>query len=725
MQSAQQVLQATFGYDEFRYNQAAIIERVLAGKDALVLMPTGGGKSLCYQIPALVRAGMGVVVSPLIALMQDQVDALLQVGVKAAFINSSLSQFEVQEVQQRILQGDVDMLYIAPERLLMPSTLSLLQQCEIALFAIDEAHCVSQWGHDFRREYQQLHCLPQQFPGVPRIALTATADGRTRDEIVSQLALQQDDLFVNSFDRPNIYYTIAEAGNNSRQLLLRFINDKHEGQAGIVYCLSRKKVDATAEWLMEQGLSALPYHAGMSQEHRAMNQQRFLREEGIIMVATIAFGMGIDKPDVRFVAHLNLPKNIESYYQETGRAGRDGKAADAWMSYGLQDVIFLRQMLDNSDAGEQHKRVTQMKLQSLLGLCQIATCRRQALLQYFDEKMAEPCGYCDNCSNPPETWDATKAAQMALSCIYRTEQRFGVTYLINVLLGKPDDRIINNRHDQVSTWGIAKDFSQVELRSVFRDLIAMGFVRVDGEYGSLQLTEDSRHILKGEVGFLVRKTTKPIRTKQKTSAVSSLNADDEALREVLRILRLSIAEKQGVPPYVIFNDATLTQMAVVKPQNEKDFLSLPGVGTFKLDKFGQAFMAKVTEYLAEHPEIESHSEYSQFTPKEREREQKTSLTDTEAESLALLNKGYDVEDIADHRGLAEGTIYKHLLAAIRLHETDVAKVVPISEEDISAIEVAADSLGLGEGKPITALYEALDEEFSYDILRIVLVGRGV
>ena len=726
MQQARQVLKTTFGYEDFRHNQAGIIERILGGNDALVLMPTGGGKSLCYQIPALVRSGMGVVISPLIALMQDQVDALLQVGVKAVFINSTLSAADAQEIQQRIHQGDVDILYVAPERLLMPSMLSLLQQCDISLFAIDEAHCVSQWGHDFRKEYQQLNCLPQQFPGVPRIALTATADGRTREEIVSQLALQKDDLFINSFDRPNIFYTIAEASSHSRQQLLHFINDKHSGQAGIVYCLSRKKVDATAEWLMEQGLTALPYHAGMGQAHRAMNQQRFLREDGIIIVATVAFGMGIDKPDVRFVAHLNLPKNIESYYQETGRAGRDGKAADAWMSYGLQDVIFLRQMLDNSDAGEQHKRVTQMKLQSLLGLCQIATCRRQAILQYFDEKMPEPCGHCDNCTNPPETWDATRAAQMALSCVYRTEQRFGVTYLVNILVGKSDDRIVANRHDQISTWAIAKDFTQVELRSVFRDLIAIGYVRVDGDYGALKLTEKSRLLLKGDIKFFVRKSTKPIKTKQKDSTTASrLNAEDEVLREELRLLRLSVAEAQGVPPYVIFNDATLTQMAVNKPQNEQDFLSLSGVGTFKLDKFGQAFMAKITEYLEANPEIQSESEYNQFTPSEREVERKTALTDTEQASLDLLKKGYDVEDISGHRGLAESTIYKHLLAAIRLHEAEVSQVVPITEEEISAIEDAADNLGVGEGKPLTILYEALDEEFSYDILRTVVVGRGV
>ncbi|MCK5726871.1 MAG: DNA helicase RecQ [Thiotrichaceae bacterium] len=726
MQQAQSILSQTFGYENFRHNQAAIIERILEGNDALVLMPTGGGKSLCYQIPALVRQGMGVVVSPLIALMQDQVDALLQVGIRAVFINSSLSLFEIQDIQQRIQQGDVDLLYVAPERLLMPSMVGLLQHCQISLFAIDEAHCVSQWGHDFRKEYQQLNLLPEKFPGVPRIALTATADSRTRAEIVSQLALQDNDLFINSFDRPNIYYTIAESGSNARQQLLHFINDKHNGQAGIVYCLSRKKVDATAEWLMEQGFSALPYHAGMPQDQRAANQQHFLRGEGIIIVATVAFGMGIDKPDVRFVAHLNLPKNIESYYQETGRAGRDGKPADAWMSYGLQDVIFLRKMLDNSDAAEQHKRITQMKLQSLLGLCQIATCRRQALLQYFDEKLAEPCGHCDNCTNPPETWDATKAAQMALSCVYRTEQRFGVTYLINILVGKLDDRIANNRHNEISTWAIAKDYTQVDLRSVFRDLIAMAFLRVDGEYGALHLTEQSRQLLKGEVQFLVRKSTKPIKGKQgKAAIVSGLTAEDEALREVLRILRLSIAEGQGVPPYVIFNDATLSQMAVNKPQNERDFLLLTGVGTFKLDKFGQQFMAEITSYLSEHPEIQSHSQYSHFTPAQRMVEKKTHLTDTEADSLALLKKGYDVEDIAAQRDLAQSTVYKHLLAAITLHETDVATVVSIGEDEITAIETAAESLGMGQGKPLSLLYEALEEEFSYDILRTVVVGMGV
>jgi len=439
------ILRQVFGYERFRSPQDQVINTLMAGEDALVLMPTGGGKSLCYQIPAIARPGVGIVVSPLIALMQDQVAALRQAGVNAAYLNSTLTPAEAREIEQQLLMGALDLLYVAPERLMNGRTLELLEHVPIALFAIDEAHCVSQWGHDFRPEYIQLSILHERFPHVPRIALTATADEPTRREIIARLGLDSARVFISSFDRPNIRYRIAQSDGNARESLLRFIREEHAGEAGIVYCLSRKKVEEVADWLAGKGIPALPYHAGLPAETRERHQARFLNEEGLVMVATIAFGMGIDKPNVRFVAHLNLPKSVEAYYQETGRAGRDGLPADAWMSYGLQDVITLRQMLEASEAGDEHKRVERHKLDAMLGLCELTTCRRQALLAYFGEKLAEPCGNCDNCLEPPATWDATVPAQKALSCVHRTGQRFGVSYLVDVLLGKADERIRRNR----------------------------------------------------------------------------------------------------------------------------------------------------------------------------------------------------------------------------------------------------------------------------------------
>lgn len=467
MDQATKVLREVFGYAEFRLHQRDIIEAMLAGGDVLALMPTGGGKSLCYQIPSLVRPGVGIVVSPLIALMQDQVDALAQLGVRAACLNSSLSPGQRQATEQALVQGELDILYVAPERLLTESMLSLLDRIPQALFAIDEAHCVSQWGHDFRKEYQQLSVLHQRWPEVPRIALTATADHRTRQEIISQLDLSQASVFVSSFDRPNIHYAISDAAN-SRDQLWRFLQQNHPRDTGIVYCLSRSKVESTAQWLNGKGRVALPYHAGLSDSERITNQSRFLREDGIIIVATIAFGMGIDKPDVRFVAHLNLPRNIEAYYQETGRAGRDGLPANAWMSYGLQDIVTQRYWLEQSEAAEQFKMVSRQKLEALLALCEQTDCRRQALLAYFDEERPEPCGNCDNCLSPPQTIDSTVDAQKALSTVYRSGQRFGVSYIIDILTGKDDARIRGNGHDRLSTFGIGGDVSQAQWRSVFR-----------------------------------------------------------------------------------------------------------------------------------------------------------------------------------------------------------------------------------------------------------------
>lgn len=594
--SALNVLNTIFGYSAFRGEQEAIINQVVAGQDAMVLMPTGGGKSLCYQIPAIIRPGTGIVVSPLIALMQDQVAALRLQGVAVAFLNSSLSFPEVQEIEAQLCRGELDLLYVAPERLCQERTLNLLHRIDIALFAIDEAHCVSQWGHDFRPEYIQLSILHQQFPRVPRIALTATADENTRNEIIQRLDLGSANLFISSFDRPNIRYRVRQK-NNARQQLLQFINTEHANDAGIVYCLSRKKVDETAQWLQDQGIKALPYHAGMSAAMRENNQKKFLREEEVVIVATVAFGMGIDKPDVRFVAHLDLPKSIESYYQETGRAGRDGLPADAWMVYGLQDVIMLRQMLSSSEAIEQIKRLEQRKLEAMLGFCEITSCRRESLLAYFGEQPPQACGNCDNCQEPTESWEGTTEAQKALSCIYRTGQRFGVNYLIDVLRGKLTNRIEQFRHHQVSTFAIGKELSDSQWRSVFRQLMARGLIAVDVDgFGSLKLTQESRAVLRGEESIYFRKDVVKAKTAtkkkkaQKTSYDFSGEPELQAVWEALRARRTELAKEHGVPAYIIFHDATLMEMVAAHPANLDELSRVSGVGASKLEKYGAEFL---------------------------------------------------------------------------------------------------------------------------------------
>ncbi len=588
-----QILEEVFGYEAFRPPQDEVIDQLVGGGDALVLMPTGGGKSLCYQIPALARSGVAVVVSPLIALMQDQVDALHQNGVRAAFLNSTLGRDEVRAVEEALHRGELDLLYIAPERLLLPRTLALLEQLGLALFAIDEAHCVSQWGHDFRPEYVQLSLLPQRFPHVPRIALTATADEATRAEIIERLELAQARHFICGFDRPNIRYRIAESRGNAREQLLRFIRDEHPGEAGIVYCLSRKRVEEIAAWLARQGLSALPYHAGLPAEQRQMHQQRFLREEGVIIVATIAFGMGIDKPDVRFVAHLNLPKSLEAYYQETGRAGRDGLPADAWMLYGLQDVITLRQMQAGSTAPEHIKRIEHHKLDAMLGLCEVTHCRRQALLRYFGDELEQPCGNCDTCLEPPETWDASVAAQKALSCVYRTGQRFGVSYLVDVLLGKEDARIQRFGHDRISTFGIGDELKQNEWRDLYRQLIAHGLLTVDLQgHGALRLSEASRPVLRGEQRLHLRRLRSPVKREGRSrgKVAQSVDQADQGLWEALRECRQRLAAEQGIPAYMIFHDATLLEMIELRPNNLQELATVSGVGQRKLEAYGEAFL---------------------------------------------------------------------------------------------------------------------------------------
>ena len=592
---AREVLRRVFGYEDFRGQQAGVIAELIRGGDALVLMPTGGGKSLCYQIPALVREGVGIVVSPLIALMEDQVRSLLQLGVRAAYLNSTLELEEMREVEARLLAGELDLLYVAPERLLQPRTLDLLGPVPLALFAIDEALCVSQWGHDFRPEYLQLSVLHQRFPSVPRVALTATADARTRQEIVERLALQTARVFSDSFDRPNIRYRVT-VKDRAREQLWRFIDSEHPEDAGIIYCLSRKRVEETATWLSERGRVALPYHAGLPPEVRAEHQRRFLYEEGLIMVATIAFGMGIDKPNVRFVAHLDLPRSLEAYYQETGRAGRDGLPANAWLAYGLQDVITLRQMLESSEAGEQRKRLERHRLDAMLGFCELTTCRRQALLAHFGETLDQPCGNCDNCLEPVPTWDATEAAQKALSTVYRTGQRFGVSYLIEVLHGVKSERVLALGHDRLSTFGIGLELEVAQWRSVFRQLVARGLLDVDAEgHGGLRLTEACRPVLRGEQRLLLRQERRQPRQKGKPRGAPSAFAApaDQALREALREKRRELAREQGVPPYVIFNDATLREMVEYRPETLEQLRLLYGVGERKLALYGEEFLAVI------------------------------------------------------------------------------------------------------------------------------------
>jgi ATP-dependent DNA helicase RecQ len=600
-----QILRDTFGYTSFRGAQQAIVEHVAAGGDALVLMPTGGGKSLCYQIPALLRNGVGIVVSPLIALMQDQVDALKQLGVAAAFLNSSLDADAAREVSRQLLKGELKLLYVAPERLLTEGFLNLLerlqQENKIALFAIDEAHCVSQWGHDFRPEYRALTILHERFPAVPRIALTATADAPTRREIVERLSLEKAEQFVSSFDRPNIRYRVT-LKNNARQQLQTFLETEHPEDAGIVYCLSRKKVEETAAWLKEQGWDALPYHAGLDTSVRNTNQRRFLREEGVIMVATVAFGMGIDKPNVRFVAHLDLPKSMEGYYQETGRAGRDGLPANAWMAYGLGDVVSMRQMLLSGDAPEERKRVELQKLDALLGFCESTECRHQTVLRYFGEEHPGDCGQCDNCLSPVDTWDATQAAQMALSCAYRTGQRFGAAHLIDVLLGKVTPKVEQFNHQQLSTFAIGKDLAQTQWSSVYRQLVAAGLINVDIEgYGGLKLTESARPVLRGEQEVWLRRDADP--AKRKTSKVERgsrlreafAGANEDPLWLALKAKRTALAREQGVPPYVIFHDSTLLEILNRKPQTLREMGQVSGVGQAKLAKYGDEFLQVVED----------------------------------------------------------------------------------------------------------------------------------
>ncbi len=705
MSAALNILNTVFGYPQFRGQQEAIISGVIEGNDALVLMPTGGGKSLCYQIPALVREGVGVVISPLIALMQDQVNTLQQLGIRAAFLNSTLTSEQTRDIELKLKQGDIDLLYIAPERLAIESTQRFLKALSISLFAIDEAHCVSQWGHDFRVDYLNLSVLHEQFPNVPRIALTATADERTRLEIQQRLQLENAPLYISGFDRPNIRYTIvqkqASKSKSERHQLLDFIRKHHEGDVGVVYCLSRKKVDAVAQWLCEKGLNALPYHAGLSAEERKKNQHEFLMQDSIIIVATIAFGMGIDKPNVRFVAHLDLPKSIEAYYQETGRAGRDGQPANAWMAYGLQDIVILRRWIALSEADDTHKRLENYKLDAMLALCEQVHCRRQTLLHYFGETPKSRCGNCDTCIEPAQTWDGTIAAQQALSCIFRTGQRFGVAYLIDVLQGVETVRIRQFNHDKQSTFGIGKALDETQWHSVFRQLMARNLVTVDFEhFNTLQLTEKSRPILRGEERLMLRLETRPAKTPRATKVVKKTHlAEDIKSRfwEALRAKRRELAENQSIAPYMIFQDATLMAMLESKPRSLAEMGEISGVGEHKLQAYGVDFLRIVQTFtLIEDQNLSSS-----------------------ALSIQLFKLGHDIASLAVVRQLQETTIYGHLAEGIGQKELSLSDVIDIPDTDIQTIKNAIERLPDEYKNSVKLVYEALDEKYSYGVLRCV------
>ncbi len=713
-QVALQTLSRIFGYDHFRGQQAAVIEHAVQGKNTLVLMPTGGGKSVCYQIPALLREGVGIVVSPLIALMKDQVDTLRELGVRAQFLNSSLSLSDQRQVEQDLQNGTLDLLYVAPERLLNVSFLNLLDQAPLALFAIDEAHCVSQWGHDFRPEYQQLGLLAQRYPHIPRIALTATADERTRADIIQVLGLHNAPIFLSSFDRPNIRYTITEKDNGRKQLL-DFIQRQPEGSAGIVYCLSRKRVEETAEFLQSKNLPALAYHAGLPQAERARVQDEFLYEEGRIVCATVAFGMGIDKPNVRFVAHLDLPKSLEGYYQETGRAGRDGLPSEAWMAYGLGDVVSVRRMLAMSDAPPEVKRIEAGKLDALLAYCETASCRRQILLTYFSELGTPPCGNCDICSNPPQTWNATVAAQKALSAAIRTGNRFGAAYLVDVLLGTQTDKIQQFSHHELPTFGIGVDLSEAAWRNVFRQLVALGYLLPDAEgFGGLVAGEKARDLLKGQHSLQLRELALPkvktLKKERSAAKASDLSINAQLRFDALRTLRLSFAQTQKVPPYIIFNDATLLDMAVSDPRHLGELKLINGVGEQKLARYGQAFLDRLAEVRGLPADQRPTFEESTFEQ-----------VDTVTATLELVNRGLDRAQIAEHRGLTIDTIGGHLLKLYQSKDVTKKEILFLQTDQLQEIQTAAKSLNMKAKQAASkALKEALNHKYSYADMNVAL-----
>ena len=730
MTTPRDILSSVFGFPEFIGLQEPIIDHVLHGGDAMVLMPTGGGKSLCYQIPAMLRAGTGICISPLIALMQDQVQGLTQMGVRAACLNSALDPQTAFDIEQMLVNGQLDLLYVAPERLFKPGFMDLLARCRPALFAIDEAHCVSQWGHDFRPEYMQLSILPERFPDVPRLALTATADKPTQADIVRNLQLQNARVFATGFDRPNITYTVVPK-RNATTMLKRFIRDNHPGDSGIVYRLSRKKVEQTAEFLNKEGYTALPYHAGLSARERFENQERFMREQGVIMVATVAFGMGVDKPDVRFVCHLEPPKSLEAYHQETGRAGRDGLPASAWMCFGMQDIAVLRSMIESGEANETRKRIEHAKLGSLFGFLETASCRRQALLGYFGERI-EPCGNCDNCLNPVDTYDGTETAQKALSNIFRTEQRFGVNHLAQVLTGAETEQIRRFNHDRVSTYGIGKDMTQDEWKAVYRQLLAAGLCAVDLErFNALTLNEQSWPVLKGERVVPLRKDpVMPKKSKTKKRRVQALaediltNWEAEALFNRLRDLRMVHAEAQSVPPYAIFSDKTLLEFVRYRPRDLRELSAMSGVGQAKLSHYGEPFLASLKEHEAEHgrpahlPEIPEEL----LEQKEKDQEKKSELTSTARNTLKLFLELGDVELVARERGLKPSSIWIHLTQAAELGEIDSGKTSGLPDAELDEIVGYLKAFQAKGIYSLTPVFEALDQRYPFELLRFIRAG---
>ncbi len=726
MSTPREILRSVFGFDDFIGLQEPIIDNAMNGGDSLVLMPTGGGKSLCYQIPSMLRNGVGICVSPLIALMQDQVQGLTQMGVRAACLNSSLDQQSAWDVEQRLETGQLDILYVAPERLCKPGFLDFLERCNPCLFAIDEAHCVSQWGHDFRPEYMQLSVIRERFPNVPRLALTATADEPTQRDIVKNLHLEQAQVFATGFDRPNIRYMV-QPKNNSQKMLLRFIEENHPGDAGIVYRLSRKKVEKTAEFLSKNGMTALPYHAGLSKQARYENQERFMREEGVIMVATVAFGMGVDKPNVRFVCHLEPPKSLEAYHQETGRGGRDGLPASAWMCFGMQDIAILRSMIESGEADSTRKRIEHTKLNSLFAFLETAGCRRQSLLGYFGEHI-EPCGNCDNCLTPVDTWDGTVAVQKALSNMYRTEQRFGANYLAQVLTGKATDRIRQFGHDQVSTFGVGKEMSQDQWKSIYRQLLGAGLISVDMERHSvLKLNVRSWPVLKGEQEVRLRtdpvipRKSKKKKTKAATASDVLTNWEAEALFDTLRDLRLKIAEEQGVPPYAIFPDRTLLELVQYRPMDMESFGCMSGVGEVKLDRFGAVFL----ECLAEHADKYGRPENLPEIPieraeqREKKKKRKQDFSNTAQESLDLFLDLKDIDAVAEQRGLKSSSIWRHLGQAAQFGKIDYREVVALPEEEVDLIRTTCQAFRQKGIVAISPVFETLEGKYSYEVLRLI------
>lgn len=725
------VLREVFGFDSFRGLQEDIIGHVLEGEDSLVLMPTGGGKSLCYQIPSMVLPGVGVCVSPLIALMQDQVQGLTQMGVRAACLNSSLPPQEAWDVRQRLERGELDLLYVAPERLCKPDFLDFLQRCNPCLFAIDEAHCVSQWGHDFRPEYTQLNVIRERFPDAPRLALTATADEPTQRDIIANLDLGKAKTFATGFDRPNITYAVTPK-KQPLQMLVRFIKDNHPDDSGIVYRLSRKNVEKTAEHLVKKGFNALPYHAGLNKDVRRRNQERFMREEGVIMVATVAFGMGVDKPNVRFVCHLEPPKSLEAYHQETGRAGRDGLPASAWMCYGLQDLAIMRSMIEAGEADQQRKRIEHYKLNALFAFLEAATCRRQSLLAYFGEHI-EPCGNCDNCLNPVKTYDGTVAAQKALSNIYRTGQSFGAGHLAAVLAGSDNDKVKRFGHDRVSTYGVGKEYNIEEWKSVYRQLVGAGLVDVDMErYGSLALNDASWEVLRSQRE--VRLRTDPAVPKAKRGRKKARKVGGEAIQaeepralfERLRMLRLSLSKQQSVPPYAILADSTLFEMVEYRPQKMDTMAMLTGIGAVKLKRFGQLFLDELEAYEAENgrpgnvPPIPESRRERHERKQEKAKERGSELSDTQKQSLEMFRLFGAPELVAEERNLRPTTVWGHLVAAVHLGELHIDDLVKLSPEEKEEIRQAFNQCRAKGLHGLTPVHDELEGRFGYDMLRALV-----